>query len=67
MTTQHPNIRVDVALAWPSPIAGVCRAIRTRIDEEVARMVGRQPSRVDVAVTALLADQSATDVAGDHR
>jgi uncharacterized alkaline shock family protein YloU len=67
MTTAHPNVRVDVALAWPSPVAALCRAMRGRVNDEVARMVGRQPSRVDISVTALIADGSTTEVTGERR
>jgi uncharacterized alkaline shock family protein YloU len=57
MTTPHPNILVDVALTWPSPVAGVCREIRAQIEQSVTRMVGRSPSRVDIAVTELIAEE----------
>lgn len=59
MTTPHPNILVDVALTWPSPVAAVCREIRDHIEQSVTRIVGRSPSRVDVAVTELVAETPA--------
>jgi uncharacterized alkaline shock family protein YloU len=61
MSTPHPNIRVDVALSWPSPVAALCRDIRDRIDAEVARIVGREPSRIDIAVTELIAEEPFRD------
>jgi uncharacterized alkaline shock family protein YloU len=58
MSTPHPNILIDVALTWPSPVARLCREIRDRIEESVTRMVGRRPSRVDIAVTELIAEEA---------
>ncbi|HEY5855555.1 MAG TPA: hypothetical protein VIW24_16280 [Aldersonia sp.] len=50
----EPNILVDVALAWPGPVARQCREIRGRIDSEVTRLTGRRPSRIDVTVSTLV-------------
>ena len=50
----EPNILVDVALAWPGPVARQCREIRGRIDTEVKRLTGRRPSRIDVTVSSLV-------------
>lgn len=50
----EPNILVDVALAWPGPVARQCRQIRGRIDSEVTRLTGRRPSRIDVSVSTLV-------------
>lgn len=50
----EPNILVEVALAWPGPVARQCREIRGRLDSEVTRLTGRRPSRIDVSVSTLV-------------
>ncbi|KAA0018946.1 Asp23/Gls24 family envelope stress response protein [Antrihabitans cavernicola] len=57
MTPVHPNVHVDIAVAWPSPVAAVCRQVRTRVADELDRLTGRKPSRVDVSVTEVVANQ----------
>lgn len=59
MTPEQPNIRVDIAVSWPSPIATLCKQVRSHVVGEVARLTGRYPSRVDVAVVAVVADTDA--------
>lgn len=54
MTTKHPNVRVDIALVWPSPVAALCRRVREQIVADLHRLTGRAPSRVDIAVTELV-------------
>ncbi|MFH5211790.1 Asp23/Gls24 family envelope stress response protein [Antrihabitans spumae] len=56
MASEHPNIRVDIAVEWPSPIAAVCGQVRDRVVTEVVRLTGRHPSRVDVAVADVVAN-----------
>lgn len=60
-TLPEPNILVDVALAWPGPVARQCREIRGRIDSEVTRLTGRRPSRIDVTVSTLVPRASDDD------
>ncbi len=57
MTPEHPNIRVDIAVRWPSPIAAVCRQVRSQVIGEVSRLTGRAPSRVDIAVIEVVTDE----------
>ncbi|MBJ8348715.1 Asp23/Gls24 family envelope stress response protein [Antrihabitans sp. YC2-6] len=63
MTPFHPNIRVDVAVAWPSPIATVCQHVRMRVVADLDRFTGRQPSRVDVSVAEVVVDVDAESTA----
>lgn len=66
MTSHDPNIRVDIAVRWPMPIAAVCRQVRGKVIADLERLTGRHPSRVDVAVAEILADRD-TDVIAEVR
>ncbi len=50
MTPVRPNVRVDVALSWPGPVAATCRQVRAHVAGELQRLTGRQAARVDVVV-----------------
>ena len=55
MTPPHPNVRVDIAVVWPSPVAALCRRVREQIISDLDRLTGRPPSRVDITVAELVA------------
>jgi uncharacterized alkaline shock family protein YloU len=66
MTPERPNVRVDIALVWPSPVADLCRRVRERVVADLDRFTGRVPSRVDIEVAELVvprpdADQPRSD------
>ncbi|WP_308127665.1 Asp23/Gls24 family envelope stress response protein [Gordonia paraffinivorans] len=47
-------ISLDIALEWPSAIAHVSRRSRDHVADEVERLTGTRPVRVDVTVRQLL-------------
>ena len=57
MTPAHPRVDVDIAVEWPSEVAAVARDVRGRVSSELDRLIGRQPSRVNVRVQEVLADK----------
>jgi hypothetical protein len=64
MSADRPNIRVDVAMAWPGRIAEQCGQVREEVVAHLRRYTGRTPSRVDVEVAELVvAPPEAADVA----
>ncbi|TSD93188.1 Asp23/Gls24 family envelope stress response protein [Skermania sp. ID1734] len=54
MTPEAPNIRVDIAAAWPAPLADTCRATQRRVIREIQEQTGRTPARVDVTISGLV-------------
>ena len=63
MAPEHPNIRVDIAVGWPMPIAAVCAQVQRRVAADLERFTDRRPSRVDISVTEVIADGSAEGIA----
>lgn len=55
------DVRIKVVLRWPSRISAVCRQLRDHVAEELARLTGVRPGRVDVTVVALVADDKAAE------
>lgn len=47
------TIRVEVAIAYPSPIARAAEQVRCQMVERVSSLAGVQVTRVDVTITAL--------------
>lgn len=62
MSSANPNVHLDIAVAWPSPVAAVCRQVRTHVADELDRLTGRKPGRVDVSVAEVVADEQG----GEH-
>ena len=64
--TDYPRARVDslagtahvvdvtVAVPWPSPVTRICRRVRTHVADELDRLTGARPVRVNVIVAALV-------------
>lgn len=62
LETDYPHARVEtiggsahvidltIAIAWPAPIGDVCREVRVRVSDELARLAGDRPARVNVTV-----------------
>lgn len=64
--TDYPRARVDslagtahvvdvtVAVPWPSPVTRICGQVRTHVADELDRLTGGRPVRVNVTVAALV-------------
>ncbi|WP_245569681.1 Asp23/Gls24 family envelope stress response protein [Gordonia shandongensis] len=69
-------VDITLAVVWPSPIARICRDVRTRVSDELDRLTGGRPVRVDVTVGEVVAGDAARlrkrgivelpDTDGDH-
>lgn len=58
----HVRAHVDMAVAWPQPVAQVSAAVRAQVAEQVHTLTGLQVDAVDVAVpTVVLAHPSAAE------
>lgn len=63
---QYPRARVDslagsahivdvtVAARWPSPVSRLAEGVRSHVADELTRLTGSRPARVNVTVAALL-------------
>jgi len=47
-------VDVDLAVRWPCPVSAVCRQVRSHVADELERLAGDRPARVNVAVAAVL-------------
>ncbi|MGX7693820.1 Asp23/Gls24 family envelope stress response protein [Gordonia polyisoprenivorans] len=56
MSDTAPLVEVTVALTWPCAVAQVCRDVRAHVADELARLTGIRPSRVDVTVGTITTD-----------
>ncbi|MGC5247001.1 Asp23/Gls24 family envelope stress response protein [Gordonia sp. DT219] len=56
MSDTAPQVEVTIALRWPCAVAQVCRDVRTHVADELARLTGIRPSRVDVTVATITTD-----------
>ncbi|GAA2368347.1 MULTISPECIES: Asp23/Gls24 family envelope stress response protein [Gordonia] len=64
--SDYPRVRVEsaggaahvvdltLALAWPSPISATCSRVRQKVGDELDRLTGNRPVRVNVAVEAVV-------------
>lgn len=50
MHDDHARVVVDVACAWPGPVADVARRVRDDVISEASRLAGVEISDVDVIV-----------------
>lgn len=56
MSDTAPLVEVTVALTWPCAVAQVCRDVCAHVADELARLTGIRPSRVDVTVGTITTD-----------
>ncbi|MBT9255623.1 Asp23/Gls24 family envelope stress response protein [Phycicoccus sp. MAQZ13P-2] len=49
----HVRVRLEVALAWPTPLDAATAAVRTTVADTLARVTGSTVDAVDVTVTHL--------------
>lgn len=54
VTGQRVDLRVELALRYPSPVRATVDELRRRIGDEVRRITGYQVRSIAVTVTALL-------------
>src|SRR5690606_19478224 len=47
-------VDVTLAVSWPSPITRVCRDVRDRVGDELQRLTGSRPLRVNVTVAQVV-------------
>ncbi|WLP92645.1 DUF6286 domain-containing Asp23/Gls24 family envelope stress response protein [Gordonia sp. NB41Y] len=52
-----PAIEVTVAVTWPCEVARVCRDAAANVEQELERLTGIRPSRVDVGVGRIVSDE----------
>lgn len=48
------RIRVDIAVAWPYPLAPVCTQVRDHVSARVSELVGLTVDAVDVTVSTVV-------------
>ncbi len=54
VTAQRVDLRVELALRYPSPVRTIVDQLRSRITDELRRITGYQVRSIAVTVTALL-------------
>ncbi|MGC4960288.1 Asp23/Gls24 family envelope stress response protein [Gordonia sp. DT101] len=54
MSMTAPWVRLTIAVRWPCRLTDVCREVRGVTADELARLTGVRPARVDVRVAAVL-------------
>ncbi len=59
MDQPAPTVRISIAVRWPSPIAEVCDRVRTHVADELDRLTGVRPGRVDVTVAQVVSHSDA--------
>lgn len=57
---------VGIAIGWPSPITRVCREVQAKVADDLERLTGIRPTRVDVHVAAVVAASTTPNPAGDR-
>lgn len=60
MDQTAPTVRMTIAVSWPSAIAQVCDRVRTHVADELDRLTGVRPGRVDVSVAQIIAGTAAS-------
>ncbi|MFT4087453.1 MAG: Asp23/Gls24 family envelope stress response protein [Gordonia sp. (in: high G+C Gram-positive bacteria)] len=60
MSDRSPRLSIQVALSWPCPVTAVCQELRTVLADELERLTGVRPVRVDVDVARLVPRSGAT-------
>lgn len=60
MSESAPRVSVTVALRWPCAITDVCVEVRAHVADELARLTGIRPSRVDVTVAQIVSRESSS-------
>ncbi|GAA1877075.1 MAG: Asp23/Gls24 family envelope stress response protein [Gordonia paraffinivorans] len=50
MSRPHPDVKVDVAVRWPTQVTALCQEVRALVHTELARLTGTTPHRVDVTI-----------------
>lgn len=58
MSEAAPRVAITVALQWPCAVTDVCLRVRTHVADELARLTGLRPSRVDVTVAQILSREA---------
>ncbi|MGV9713572.1 Asp23/Gls24 family envelope stress response protein [Gordonia sp. NPDC003424] len=61
-----PWVAMTIAVRWPTPVTEICRSVRAEVADELARLTGIRPDRVDVTVAAVVPTASIPDPAGDR-
>ncbi|GAC66462.1 Asp23/Gls24 family envelope stress response protein [Gordonia soli] len=56
MSQTAPTVGLTVALDWPCAVTDVCREVRRRVADELTRLTGIRPGRVDVVVAQLISE-----------
>ncbi|MGC5256560.1 Asp23/Gls24 family envelope stress response protein [Gordonia sp. DT218] len=60
MSMTAPWVRLTIAVRWPCRLTEVCREVRGATADELARLTGVRPARVDVTVAAVLSGPALT-------
>ena len=55
-----PTVAVTIAVNWPCALTTVCRDVRTHVGDELERLGGSRPPRVDVSVAHILSGATVT-------
>ncbi|WP_299569332.1 Asp23/Gls24 family envelope stress response protein [uncultured Williamsia sp.] len=50
MSRPHPDVKVDVAIHWPTQATALCQEVRALVHTELSRLTGVTPHRVDVTI-----------------
>ncbi len=51
---RHAKVRLDIAVAWPSPLGQTASAVRDRVREQLESLVGFTVDAVDVTVASVV-------------
>lgn len=54
MSSPAPKVTMSIAVHWPAPVTAICRRVRTEVADELGRLTGVRPTRVDVTVAAVV-------------
>lgn len=58
MSQTAPTVALTVALSWPCAVAAVCARTRDHVADEIARLTGVRPVRVDVTVARIVSGEA---------
>ncbi|GAA2058936.1 Asp23/Gls24 family envelope stress response protein [Williamsia deligens] len=60
MSRPHPDVKVDVAVRWPTQVTALCQEVRALVHTELARLTGVSPHRVDVTIADVVVGEQSS-------
>ncbi|MCX6468926.1 Asp23/Gls24 family envelope stress response protein [Williamsia herbipolensis] len=60
MSRPHPDVKVDIAVRWPTQVTALCQEVRALVHTELARLTGVTPHRVDVTIADVIVAETSS-------